>query len=258
MAYQSKADFNQSLVLAIERAAARAWPALDDIDVDGWTWRCSGGGSRRANSVLPLAFNGGSVASSIAEIEALYRERGLRSCVQVSSIAQPTDLDAQLANRGYVLEEPVLLLAKYLPPALAQDMPPTVEIAADPSPDWLAIYTATVDGVERRAAAPATLARVPGERGFLTAWRAGLALASALGVLSPDGIAIVECVATDVPSRRTGAAAEVMTGLETWAALNGATVAALQVVESNVAARALYTARGYTLASRYHYRWREV
>ena len=53
MTLEVDADFSRAEVLAMERAAARAWPALEAIDVDGWVWRASGGGSRRANSVLP-------------------------------------------------------------------------------------------------------------------------------------------------------------------------------------------------------------
>ena len=43
-------------LLAIERAAVRAWPAGETRDVDGWLWRYSGGGSQRANSVSALAY----------------------------------------------------------------------------------------------------------------------------------------------------------------------------------------------------------
>lgn len=255
---QTEAEFTPRDLLAIERAAARAWPTIDTTDVQGWTWRCSGGGARRANSVLPLAFSEYDAAAAIARIEALYRARGLRSYFQVSSIAQPADLDQQLAERGYTYEEPVLLLAKALPHASGLGMPASVEIMPEPSADWLAIYTATVDGGARRAAVAATLARVPDKRGFLIVRRDGLALATALCVISPDGIAIVECVATAQNHRRTGAANDVMTGLEAWATSQGATFAALQVVEANAPARALYDGRHYHLAGRYHYRWRDV
>ena len=56
----------------------------------------------------------------------------------------------------------------------------------------------------------------------------------------------------------TGAAREVMNALETWATNQGATTVALQVVENNAAARALYKNRRYHLAGSYHYRWRDV
>lgn len=243
--------------LAMERAAARAWPALNTVDVDGWVWRCSGGGTRRANSVLPLAFSGRSVDASIDAVEARYRARKLRCYFQVSSISQPASLDDDLQRRGYTYEEPVLLLAKRLPPTHPTAFPPSVVVTQVPTEDWLAVYGATIDAV-RRAATPATLARVPDERAFLLARRDGRPTASALGVVSPDHVAIVECVATDARHRRTGAARDVMAALEAWAASRGATTVALQVVETNAPARALYEGGGYQLAGRYHYRWRDV
>ena len=240
----------------MELAAARAWPAVATVDIDGWTCRCSGGGTRRANSVLPLTFAGADADVAIARVEALYTARGQRAYFQVSAIAAPADLDDRLARRGYAFEEPVLLLAKDLirGAALKTD---EVEVSAEPSAAWLEVYAATIDAARRDALA-ATLARVPDKRGFLVVRRDGLALASALCVISPDGVAIVECVATDAARRRSGAAQLVMTALESWAATNGAGIAALQVVETNTAARALYDGRGYRPAGRYHYRWREV
>src|SRR5947207_3058700 len=66
-------------LLAIERAAVAAWPALETADIDGWLWRYSGGGSQRANSVSALAFQGG-VAEGVAIAECVMtradRRRG--------------------------------------------------------------------------------------------------------------------------------------------------------------------------------------
>ena len=244
-------------VRAMERAAARAWPATETVEVAGWIWRCSGGGTRRANSVLPLDFTGADVNAAIDTIEGMYRARQLRCFFQVSSISQPAGLDDTLQRRGYTYEEPVLLLAKRLHPSQATQPMTALEISLTPSRDWLEVYCSTVDAV-RQAAVPATLERVPNPRAYLVVHRDSQPLASALGVVSPDNIAIVECVATAAKLRRTGAAREVMTALEAWAAKQGATTAALQVTEGNTPARSLYASLGYTLAGRYHYRWRDV
>jgi GNAT superfamily N-acetyltransferase len=238
----------------MEQAAARAWPSVETRDVEGWLWRSSRGGSRRANSVLPLVFTGRDVDAAIDRVEALYAAQRLPAYFQVSSISEPEGLDARLEKRGYTYEEPVLLMAK---PLDAAEIPATIEIAPDPTSDWLAVYGSTLEPV-RRAMAPETLTRVPSQRAFLLVRRESLPLASALCVVSPDNIAIVECVATEQSRRRTGAAREVMDALEAWAASVGATTVALQVVETNAPARALYAARGYTPVGRYHYRWRAV
>jgi GNAT superfamily N-acetyltransferase len=240
--------------LDLERAAARAWPAARTVDVAGWSVRLSGGGSRRTNSVLPLTFDG-DFETALARVEALYAAQRTRSYVQVVSIARPGDLDARLAAHGYRLEEPCLLLAKPLGPP--GDPTPGVDITGDPTPAWLSVYGETIDA-GRRAAVPAVLATVPRPRAFVLVSDGVTPLASALGVLSPDGIVIVECVATLASARRSGAAMRAMDALEHWAASAGGTTLALQVVETNLPARALYAKRGYAERGRYHYRTKDV
>ena len=155
--------FTSHQVEIMERAAARAWPATETAEISGWLWRCSGGGMRRVNSLLPRGFAGGEVEAALADVEARYRGRGLRSYVQVSSSAMPGDLDQRLAARGYMYEEPCLLLAK----AVARTpLPEGVEISDRPSAEWFDVYSEPLDAV-RKAAAPATLERVPETR----AWR---------------------------------------------------------------------------------------
>ncbi len=256
MSSTHEAGFDRSRILAMEQAAARAWPPAETQDVDGWIWRASGGGSRRANSVLPLMFGGRDLDGAITRVERFYAARGQRSYFQVSTIAEPDGLDASLAGRGYTFEEPMLLMAKPLP-AVAPPIPPSVEITPSVTDDWFAVYGSTQEPV-RRASAPATLARVPDKRAFLLVRREGAPVASALCVVSPDNVAVIECVATEASRRRSGAARIIMDALEAWAAGAGATTAALQVVQSNTPARTLYDARGYVRAGGYHYRWRDV
>ncbi len=241
-------------VLAMERAAAAAWPASRVVEVDGWQVRLSGGGSRRANSVLPLAFDGHNADPAIAQVEALYRAEGTRSYFQVSSISLPSDLDKQLETRGYTYEEPCLLMAKRL---VARAMPDCIESADDPSDEWLSVYTELLEPV-RKAAAPSVLAVVPKPRQFFLLKRNGVPLTSGLAVRSGSGVALVECIATSSAGRRQGGAQMIMDAIEAWSAANGATFCALQVVEGNTAARALYERRGYVEAGRYHYRWKNV
>ncbi|MEQ1649017.1 MAG: GNAT family N-acetyltransferase [Hyphomicrobiaceae bacterium] len=239
----------------LERAAARAWPALCTEDVDGWQWRGSGGGARRANSVLPIGYHGQDLDAAIERVEKLYRAQNTRSYFQVSSASSPDNLDQRLAERGYVLEEPCLLMAK---PLIATPMPAGVSISTEPSDAWLSIYTEPLDA-SRRAIAPATLAAAPDPKAFILVSRDGEPLASALGVYEPaTGIVLVECVATRSDQRRSGGAQLVMDALESWGAAQSAKTAALQVTTKNTAARALYEKRRYTVVGHYHYRWRDV
>lgn len=247
--------FSAADVEAFELAAARAWPATRVERMAGWRVRLSGGGTRRANSVLPIGYDGSDVDRAIDGVEDLYRTQSTRCYFQVSSASRPPDLDARLAARGYTQEEPCLLMAKQLAPA---PMPGSVVVSDTPSDAWLSIYTEPLDAA-RKAAAPATLSGVPSPHAYFTVTRGGEAIATALGVLDPaTDVVVVECVATRVDQRRTGAARVVMDGLEAWAVGNGGRFTALQVVETNLAAVTLYERRGYTVAGRYHYRWKTV
>jgi GNAT superfamily N-acetyltransferase len=249
-----RSPFAPQAVLAMERAAARAWPPQRVERVAGWHVRLSGGGSRRANSVLPLDYDASDLERAIDRVETLYRAERTRSYFQVSSASDPPELDARLAARGYTYEDPCLLLAKRL---VAVPMPAGVISMSEPSPDWLSIYTEPLDA-GRAAAAAAVLASVPSPRTFLLVVRDGRPLSSALGVVAPDGIALVECVATAAVARRSGGAGLIMNALESWAAGHGAHTAALQVVSINLPAVTLYERRGYSEAGRYHYRFKDV
>ena len=99
-------------------------------------------------------------------------------------------------------------------------MPADVVASATPTVAWMSIYTEPLDAV-RRAKVPAILAAVPEPCVYLLVMRDGRPLSSALAVLSPDGIVLVECVATRASVRRSGGAHVAMDALESWAAANG-------------------------------------
>jgi GNAT superfamily N-acetyltransferase len=237
-------------LMRIERAAVRAWPALETAPVAGWLWRFSGGGSQRANSVSPLDFTGADVEAAIAESEDRYRARGAAAMFQICDVASPADLDQRLAGRGYRLQEPCTCLAKELAPSLA--MPTGIEVAAQPGPEWLGVYCAGITP-SRREAAPAILARVPAPAAFLLWRQYGVPVSVALAVAS-DGVVIAECVATLSAYRRQGASERIMRGLEAWGVAHGARLAALQAVAANQPAQALYAKLDYQRVGGYHYR----
>ena len=237
-------------LLAIERAAVKAWPAEETADIDGWIWRCTGGGSMRANSVSALGFAGRDVDAAIAEVEWRYRARRMPVIFQMSSERMPSDLDDRLKVCGYRLREPCTTLAKTVDRSLKLDA--SFEIADTPGKEWLSVYLAGINP-DRRKIAPTILARVPGPKAFVLARRDGVPVSTALGVI--DGsVVIAECVSTRTDRRRSGGASEVMEGLEAWGAQQGATVIGLQAVAANAAAQALYERLGYARVGTHHYR----
>jgi len=239
-------------LVAIERAAVAAWPALETADIDGWLWRYSGGGSQRANSVSALGFQGADVDAAIAEAEARYRARGASAMFQVCDVNAPADLDERLQRRGYRLQEPCTALAKSIASDASGGHDPDIEIGDAPSEAWLSVYLAGITP-SRRDLAPMILARVPRPRAFLLLRDRGQPAATALGVVA-EGVAIAECVMTRADRRRGGAASRVMRVLEAWGAREGATITALQAVAANEPAQGLYAKLAYARVGGYHYR----
>jgi GNAT superfamily N-acetyltransferase len=239
-------------LLAIERAAVAAWPALETAEVQGWLWRYSGGGSQRANSVSALSFRGGDADGAIAEAEARYRARGAAPMFQVCHVNAPADLDERLERRGYRLQEPCTALAKSIAADHSARHDADIEIGEAPSEAWLSVYLAGITP-SRRGLAPRILARVPAPRAFLLLRDQDGPAAIALGVVAA-GVAIAECVMTRADRRRGGAASRVMRALETWGAREGATIAALQAVAANEPAQSLYAKLAYRHVGGYHYR----
>jgi N-acetylglutamate synthase len=236
--------------MRIERAAVCAWPALETANVKGWLWRCSGGGSQRANSVSPLDFEGGDLGAAIAEAERRYQARGAAPMFQISDVAHPAELDAELEARGYRLQEPCTCLVKAL--SSRAEMPAQIEIAERPGDDWLSVYLAGITP-SRRASAPQILGRVPRPSAFLLRRQDGVPISVALAV-AHAGVVIAECVATLAAYRRRGASEAVMRALEAWGMAAGANLAALQAVAENAPAQALYAKLDYRRVGGYHYR----
>ena len=241
---------DRATLLAVERAAVRAWPAGTTADIDGWRWRHSGGASQRANSVSTLDFVGADVDRAIADAEARYRACHYAPRFQTGNASSPSGLEHVLRARGYRLTESVTTLARSISTVDAP-LGDGVTVTNSATDDWLAVYLAGISD-DRRPAAPVILAQIPETRGFVLVRRHGEPIATALGVITDD-IVIVECVMTNAAARRTGAANLVMQGLEQWAARHGARISALQAVTSNAPAQGLYTRLGYIELGRQHF-----
>jgi len=243
---------SRDILLAIEQAAVRSWPALEMADIDGWRWRYASGGSLRANSVAALAFTGPSVEAAIAEAERRYRARGAPCRFTIAEVSVPDDLDSRLAALGYVRSEDHVTMAKAVP-AEAR-LPDDVELSSEPTGEWLGVYLSGL-AEDRKAIAPAILAGLPAPRTFFACRRTGSVVAA--GLTFPGGeLASVQCMATLPAARRQGCARVVLRAIEAQAAARGCRHLYLQTESANVGAVALYQSFGFHVAGKYHIRTR--
>lgn len=227
------------------------WPAIEEVDVDGWVARFSHGVTNRANSVLPSAAPG-DVDGTLARVEERYAERGLPAVFQVGPDARPSGLDGVLAAKGYELGSPTVIMTVDID-ATSISTASTAEIDEAPARDWLDLWWA-VDGRGDAAAlavaekilagGPALYATVRDERGAAAVAR--LALVGEWGG--------VYCLAVRADARRRGLGRVVLDAVLAAGTERGITRSWLQVRVENAGARRLYQRAGYTEAARYHYR----
>ena len=224
----------------MERAHVRAWPALRTADIEGWLWRCSGGGSQRANSVSTVDFTGNDPEAAVTRAETLYHAAGRKAQFQVFDETSPPGLADLLRARGYRCSEPTVTMFK-LPEAAAAD--PTVEIRDHAWDEWREVYLGEITE-NRRAVNAEIVSGVPQPRAFLGCRRGGRIVSTALCVAG-YGCAVIECVTTRSDSRRQGSARAVLATLEHWASLQDIDRIGLQVIADNAPAIALYQQLGF-------------
>jgi GNAT superfamily N-acetyltransferase len=229
-----------------DRLVAAAWPALHTERLGGWRLRHADGVTKRANSVLPLE-DPGDVGAAIEAAERFYDARGLPAVFALSGSARPVGLDERLAERGYEIVDPTLVMTRHLtgPPGDTG-----VRIEDRPSAGWLDLWW-SVDG------------RFPGGLGvaerILTGVPAAYATADGLAVgrAVPQGEWLgIYTMAVAPSARRRGLAREVLRALLGWGHAQGCRRAYLLVEEANAPARALYEREGFRVAGGYHYRVR--
>ena len=235
--------------LRMERAHVRAWPALSTAVIDGWLWRCSGGGSQRANSVSTIAFDGRGMAAAIDAVEARYQAVGRPSRFHTYDDSAPAGLVEALGGRGYAEGEATMTMFKPLSPTMFRPLSrgvaaPEIECRERGWDEWYEVYLGAITA-SRRDVNRQILSAVPQPSGFVGYRSHGRLIATALCVVG-FGCAVVECVATRADARRTGCGRAVTQGLLGWAAQQDADLVGLQVVPGNVPAVRLYGSLGFT------------
>ncbi|HEX2094511.1 MAG TPA: GNAT family N-acetyltransferase [Longimicrobiaceae bacterium] len=121
----------------IEQASLRAWPALEEERLEGWTLRFSRGYTRRANSVIPAGPLPANPEVRVAACEARYAARGLPAVFRLTSLGADPELDRVLEGRGYREIDPTGVLHRPLDDSASEASASLTELDADA---WLARF----------------------------------------------------------------------------------------------------------------------
>jgi GNAT superfamily N-acetyltransferase len=266
--------FDPEVSHQLERLAARAWPADEVEEVEGWLLRRTVGvDRRRSNSLLPPADSAAAVRTVDLAL-ATAEELDFSSIIQIAPAEGHRRLDAALEERGMALSGPSLMLAGPLrsPTAVAADI--TIQLGdgpPDPGPvasslgvavqlgeltvAWVQTW-ATVSGISgTRETAELVLTQLGDRARFAAAVDAssGRPLGVGFGVVEEGWLGLFS-LAVAPAARRRGVASMIVDALEGWSAGMGAGRVYLQVEADNPGALTFYARRGFFIAHSYHYR----
>lgn len=246
-------------IAEFERMAALHWQGTEQERLGDWMLRAAGGFTGRANSALPAGDPGMPAERAVAEVQAWYSRRGLKPAVVIAtSLADGACIDAGetfdglLAAHGWRLRHPrhTMVMTARSENVAAHRSEAGIELAAEPSPQWLAAWRYLGDPPPPQArpvllSAPAQV--------FASVHRDGRVVGT--GRLSvAGGWAGITAIAVEPAWRRGGLGLAVTTELAAQAVARDAGRIFLQVAEENMAARALYRTCGFTDRHRYNYR----
>ncbi len=236
----------------VEQAALRAFPALEEADLNGWLLRFANGQSRRANSVQPL-LHSGEVMSDITTAENWYAERGIPGTFRMTPMSQPAGLDSKLETAGYLRQDPTSVQTLNLVDReFAVDQ--RIEITDSPTSTWFDIIMDSSRYLAgRRPTLEQTLRMIEPPTAFALLWEEGRPVATGLAVADRNFVGLFS-IAVLPEARRAGFGRTMSESLLGWGQARRASIAYLQVMHVNTPALDLYRGMGFEPIYDYWYR----
>ena len=249
-------QFEGADLARVEEIGLNALQTQRQLFYDGWLLRVSPGKAKRARSVIAHFGSTLPLSRKIAYCENVYAERGLPALFRITPFLQPSNLEAELAARGYEAFEPTQVQVMRLdhPP----DAPPLADIdLVTPTPAAFAEAVGEIQetNAEQRAAYLERLIQSPLKSRSVTALRDGCSVGTG-AVMLEDNIAGIFTMGTIPAQRGRGIASAILATMLRWAWEHGATHAYLQVSADNAKAISVYRKFGFADAYTYHYRGR--
>jgi len=264
------------LTQRIEEASLNAWPALQQILLDGWVLRFARGFTKRSNSIVPLYATSWTqdvetqpaeaqqrLAAKIRYCENMYAREQLQTVFRITSfdaVSHTASLNAQfnsakalldqtLEERGYQHQDTSLVLSK--PIAQPRSVTGFRLLSLD---QWLIAYS-QLTGLPEPAQSlhGLILQSISGDCAFAVLEDSDGVVACGMAVVEQELVGLFD-IYTDPAYRGQGHATNLIDGLCSWASQAHAQRVYLQVVADNQAALTLYQQLGFSEVYRYWYR----
>jgi N-acetylglutamate synthase len=242
-------DTPADLVCRLDAHAIDAWPATVTERCDGgWVLRATPGLDRgRSNHALPPCrpLWTSEIPGAIERVEAFARAHGIHAGIQVSPLSLHGTLMSELDRRGWGTRWPVLVLAARRDPVRWSDVG-SLECADHAAPEWLDAWARCEPGRDVEAHARTVFPLLAGRATFARLDDVAVGIA-----VEADDVVGLFCVAVDPARRRAGLGSALVREL---LAASEASVAYLQVEESNAPAVGMYSRLGFGEAYQYCHR----
>lgn len=245
-----------TLAVRIEEASMNAWPAMQQVLLDGWIMRFSNGLTKRTNSIVPLYRSSQNETDErfldkIQYCENRYAQEQLPTLFRLTSLNNSVSqrLDSLLAARGYAIQERCYVMNRPL-----HDITQVPTLTFLTLERWLASYC-YLTGTNEPASTlhNLILKSIAGQCGFAEIRDEEETVACGLGVIEHDLLGLFD-IFTHPERRRTGIGRHIVTEMLAWGASCGATTAYLQVLADNHPALAMYDKLGFNKSHEYWYR----
>ena len=227
----------------LTRVIEATWPAASVQEVEGWIIRDGQGGGSRVSAATQITPD--------ADIGAAEDAIRALSQIPLFMMREGDDvLDQALAQRGYTIKDPVVMLAAPLDVLTVQRPPPRATFEVwPPLAAQREIWAEGGIGAGRlavmeRASCPKTT----------ILGRVGDHPAGAAYVGISEGCAMIHALEVHTDFRRNGLARHMTVAAALWAQALGAHTMTLVTTQANVASKSLYASLGMTVVGHYHYR----
>ena len=239
----------------VEEASLNAWPAMQQVLLDGWLLRFSKGFTKRANCIVPLypslqqTTESGALEEKLRYCENLYAREQLQTIFRLTSL-HDAKLDGLLDRRGYTNSEQTLVLTRPIGQG-TRTLPDLHLLGLD---EWVAVYSRLTDMPAAAAALHKIILESIQARCAFAALAGGDGwVACGLAVLQQDLLGLFDIV-THPSQRRRGHARSLVQGLLDWGSEHRANRAYLQMVADNAPAASLYRQLEFENLYNYWYR----